>query len=332
LEIYVQEPGSVLSKEGERVIVRREGITVAEIPFAHVDHLRLVGSGVHVSTPLLHACLDAAIPISFLSSRGYYRGQLVAGGEGGAATRQAQYAATLQRDRCLAVARAIVAGKLRNQRFLLRRHGLDEREALRPILAALREAAAAAAAASSLDALRGVEGAGARVYFAGLGILLPPCAAFSVRSRRPPRDLGNALLSYGYAILLAECVLAVRSTGLDPALGCLHQPHHDQPALALDLMEEFRPLIVDAAVLDLTCRHRITAADGEPGPDGGGVRISARARALLAQALEERLATARTLPGAEEPRALRELLRQQARALRDAVLGRAPGFAPLPLP
>jgi CRISPR-associated protein Cas1 len=127
-------------------------------------------------------------------------------------------------------------------------------------------------------------------------------------------------------------VLAVRSTGLDPALGCLHQPHHDQPALALDLMEEFRPLIVDAAVLDLTCRHRITAADGEPGPDGGGVRISARARALLAQALEERLATARPLPGAEEPRALRELLRQQARALRDAVLGRAPGFAPLPLP
>ncbi|MGH2411361.1 MAG: CRISPR-associated endonuclease Cas1, partial [Chloroflexota bacterium] len=252
MELYVREAGSSLSKEGERVIVRREGATVAELPFAAIEHVRLVGSGVHVSTPLLHALLDAAIPVSFLSTRGHYRGQLVAGGEGGASLRQAQYAATLQPTRCLPIAQAIVAGKLRNQRFLLRRHGERRHEELRPLRATLAAAIVQTKDVRSAAALRGVEGAGARIYFSGLGLLLPPCAAFTVRSRRPPRDLGNALLSYGYAVLLAECVLAIRSIGLDPALGCLHQPHHDQPALALDLMEEFRPLIVDAAVLDLT--------------------------------------------------------------------------------
>jgi CRISPR-associated protein Cas1 len=330
MELYVQEYGSTLSKEGERVIVRREGVTVAEVPFAAIDHVRLSGSGVHISTPLLHACLDADIPISFLSSRGHYRGQLVAAGEHGAALRQAQYAATLQPDRCLSVARSIVAGKLRNQRFVLRRHGLAQRAALEPLLESLAAGMDRAGSAPSLDALRGMEGAGARAYFAGLGLLLPPFASFRERSRRPPRDLGNALLSYGYAVLLSECVLAVRATGLDPALGCLHQPHHDQPALALDLMEEFRPIMVDASVLDLTRRHQITAADGIAEEDRG-VRISAAARATLIQAIEARLQTTRTPGPGAAPCTLRELLQRQARLLRDALLGRGV-YAPLPLP
>ena len=329
MELYVREPGSSLTKEGERVIIRREGTTVAELPFAAVEHVRLVGSGVHVSTPLLHALLDAAIPVSFLSTHGHYRGQLVAGGEGGASLRQAQYAATLQPTRCLPIAQAIVAGKLRNQRFLLRRHGERQRAAMLPLRTTLAAAISRARAARSVDALRGIEGTGARIYFSGLGLLLPPCAAFTMRSRRPPRDLGNALLGYGYAALLAECVLAIRVIGLDPALGCLHQPHHDQPALALDLMEEFRPLIVDAAVLDLTCRHRITEEDGMA--QDGGVRLSVRARGLLITAIEERLATRRMGEWSTEPLALRDLVRRQGRLLRDALLGRAV-YAPLPLP
>ncbi|HWE62426.1 MAG TPA: CRISPR-associated endonuclease Cas1 [Chloroflexota bacterium] len=330
IELYVQEPGTTLAKEGERVIVRREGQIVAEIPFAAIGHIRLGGSGVHVSTPLLHACLDADLPVSFLSSRGHVRGQLVAAGGNGAALRQAQYAATLDAARCLPIARAIVAGKLRNQRFMLRRHGLDHRDALRPLLAGLAEAQERAALSPSLAVLQGVEGAGARAYFAGLGLLLPACATFRVRSRRPPRDLGNALLSYGYAVLLTECMLAVRACGLDPALGVLHQPHHDQPALALDLMEEFRPILVDAAVLDLTVRRRITAADGTAAEDG--IALSSAARAVLVEALEERLRTTRTLPGQIEPLSLRALVQRQARALRDALLGRSPAFTPLPLP
>lgn len=330
MELYVQEPGTTLSREGERVIVRRDGATVAELPFAAIEHIRLAGSGVHVSTPLLHACLDAAIPISFLSSRGHYRGQLVAAGGNGAALRLAQYAALQDGERCLAIARAIVAGKIRNQRFVLRRHGLERKGTLTPLLASLVEAAAHAAEARSLDALRGVEGAAARAYFSGLGMLLPAAASFQERSRRPPRDLGNALLSYGYAILLAECVLAVRASGLDPALGVLHQPHHDQPALALDLMEEFRPLLVDAAVLDLAIRHRVTAADGQR--TDAGLRLSSAARVALVGAVEARLSTERTLPDAFTPRSLRDLLHGQACALRDALLGRRAAFVPLPLP
>jgi CRISPR-associated endonuclease Cas1 len=164
MELYVQEHGSTLSKEGERVIVRREGVTIAEVPFAAIHHVRLSGSGVHVSTPLLHACLDADIPISFLSSHGHYRGQLVAAGEHGAALRQAQYAATLQPDRCLSVARAVVAGKLRNQRFVLRRHSIGQREALAPVLDSLAVAMDRAGGSASLATLRGVEGAGARLF------------------------------------------------------------------------------------------------------------------------------------------------------------------------
>ena len=330
MELYIQEPGTTLNREGDRVIARRDGHVVAEIPFVAIEHIRLCGSGVHISTPLLHACLDAAIPISFLSSRGHYRGQLVAGGGNGAALRQAQYAATLDVARCLPIARAVVAGKIRNQRFFLRRHGLDHKEALRPLLTSLAQASDRALDAPSLDALLGVEGAAARSYFSGLGLLLPAHATFRERSRRPPRDLGNALLSYGYAVLLAECVLAVRSCGMDPALGVLHRAHHDQPALALDLMEEFRPLVVDAAVHDLTTRNRIGAADGES--DGEGVRLSAPARAALVAAIEGRLQAERILPDAIAASPLRALLGRQARALRNALLGRASTFAPLPLP
>ncbi|HVA89510.1 MAG TPA: CRISPR-associated endonuclease Cas1, partial [Chloroflexota bacterium] len=232
--------------------------------------------------------------------------------------------------RCLRIARAIVAGKLRNQRFVLRRHGQAQRIPLRPARLLLARAVERTEMAANLDWLRGIEGAGARAYFAALGMLLPPCASFSTRSRRPPRDLGNALLSYGYAVLLTECVLAIRSQGLDPALGCLHQPHHDQPALALDLMEEFRPLVVDAAVLDLTRHGRITAQDGSD-DEQGGIRLGAGARSLLIQAVESRLATPRTLPGTAQPLSLRALLRRQARLVREALCGRA-AFIPLPLP
>ena len=310
--------------------VSREGQTVAEIPFAAVQHIRLAGSGVQVSTPLLHACLDAAIPVSFLSSRGRYRGQLVAANGNGAALRLAQYAATSLAERTLPIARAIVVGKLRNQRFFLRRHGFAHRVALAQARAALAAGMRQAAVASSPASLRGLEGSGARAYLSGLALLLPSWAAFKVRSRRPPRDIGNALLSYGYAILLAECVLAVRASGLDPALGCLHEAHHDQPALALDLMEEFRPIVVDAAVLDLCTRRRVTPGDGVP--DGeGGVRLSSQARGLIASAVEQRLQTRRSQRDAA-PEPLRVHVHRQARALRDALLGRAGALAPLPLP
>lgn len=145
--------------------------------------------------------------------------------------------------------------------------------------------------ADSLDGLSGVEGMAARRYFEGIAALLPDDLGFEGRNRRPPRDVANAALSYGYSILLSAAVTAIRIAGLDPYAGFLHSDAHNRPSLALDLMEEFRPVLVDAAVLTLFRRGSMSSGSARSEEKRSGVLLIEQARKTLTSTIEDRLLT-----------------------------------------
>ncbi len=207
------------------------------------------------------------------------------------------------------LARAFVVGKLRTAKAVLERHGLPGGEALAEALAQAQEA-------PHLEALRGAEGFGSRAYFMGLTQLLRPWG-FQGRNRRPPRDLVNAALSYGYAVLLGRALLAVRLAGLHPEVGFLHAEGRRNPALALDLMEEFRIPVVDQVVLSALRRGRLGLEHAEMRE--GGVYLSEAGKRILISLLEERF-----LQEATHPLGFRktygELLEVQAARLKAAIL------------
>ena len=143
--------------------------------------------------------------------------------------------------------------------------------------------------ATSIDEAMGLEGAAAKEYFAAYGSLLPDELAFTKRSRRPPLDLANASLSFLYTVLLGECVTALRAAGLEPGLGVLHSPQGKRPSLALDLLEEFRPLVADQVVLNAARRNRLTSKHARKNPEGQGILLTKKGREEILKAYEERM-------------------------------------------
>jgi CRISPR-associated protein Cas1 len=219
----------------------------------------------------------------------------------------------------LPLAQSFVEGKLRSGFSVLERLS---RQA--PVQAQLQEMEAALKAlrsASSLEALRGVEGGAARAYFAGLQAVLSPYG-FAGRNRRPPTDAENAALSYGYMVLLGRTLLALHLAGLHPELGLLHAEGRRAPALAFDLMEEFRVPVVDAVVTAAFLRGELDPKQHAE-PRNGGVYLGDTGRKVLLRLLEERLNQEAQHPkGFRKP--YQELLETQAARLKAAILGREP--------
>jgi CRISPR-associated protein Cas1 len=247
--LYAATPGGRLSKRGRRIVAIERGEEVASRRLLDVSHIAAFGN-VDVGSAVLRACFDAGIPVLWLTSGGWLSGFAHAAASKSVLVRIRQHraAAIGAGD----VAAAMVAGKLRNQRTLLRRHGGEQ---ARSAVAQLAELAKAAERELETASLLGIEGTGARIYFERFGALLRggggPGAtfAFEERNRRPPRDPVNALLSFVYALLTKDAVIAALAAGLDPYVGLYHRPGFGRPALALDLMEEMRPLVGDSTVL-----------------------------------------------------------------------------------
>lgn len=229
--------------------MEEEGREVAGFPARQVRSVALWGN-VRLSTPALVFLLRQGVPVFFYSLEGFLHGVAGAYPDPHPAHLRAQFAAE-----GLPLARAFVVGKLRSALALLERHRLPE-------AGGVVEALARAEGASELERLRGAEGEGSRVYFQGLARLLGPYG-FGGRTRRPPRDPVNAALSYGYALLLGRVLVAVRLAGLHPEVGFLHAEGRRSPALALDLMEEFRVPVVDQVVLSAFRRGLLTPSHAE---------------------------------------------------------------------
>lgn len=245
--LHVLEQGARVGKSGERLVVERKDEMLAKVPLAEVAQLCLFGN-VQVSTQALAELLDRDIPVCWFSMGGWFRG--VAGGlaHKNIELRIKQFAAAASPNQSLALAAGFVAGKIQNCRTLLRRNLPDDPEG---VLEDLAESVKQAERAASLATLLGIEGMAAKRYFGAFSKLLKADFDFAGRNRRPPTDPVNGVLSYLYSLLTKELHVAAQAAGLDPMLGFLHQPRYGRPALALDLAEEFRPLVADSVCLSL---------------------------------------------------------------------------------
>ncbi|UTH74265.1 type I-C CRISPR-associated endonuclease Cas1c [Chromobacterium sp. IIBBL 290-4] len=295
--VYVTTEGAWLRKDGENLVMEVEGSERARLPVHMLEGLVCFGR-VLVSPPLMGFCAERGISISYLSQNGRFLARVEGPVSGNVLLRRAQYRASDDGSSSASLARHLLLGKLHNQRAVLSRALRDHGEGLsaeaRCELEQARKRLSRLADklwhVEDLDALRGVEGEAAQNYFTVFPHLLrvdDPALGFAGRSRRPPRDPVNAVLSFLYTLLTHDCRSALESVGLDPAVGFLHRDRPGRPSLALDLVEEFRPVLADRLALSLFNRRQLAAKDFR-GQDNGGVLLSDEARKTVLVAYQER--------------------------------------------
>ena len=292
--LYVTTPQAYVRLDHETLRVQVDGTTKLQVPLHHIGGLVCFGN-VLVSPAVLHRCADDGRSVVFMSRQGRFKGRLEGPVSGNVLLRKAQHEAVNDPLRTLAIARHIVAGKIQNTRHINMRAA---REAKTPedatVLTATARALASAldraAAADGLDQLRGFEGEAARRHFQSFSCLIREdrdTFALSGRSRRPPKDPTNALLSFLYALLLGDCVAATEGVGLDPQMGFLHALRPGRPALGLDLMEELRSVVAERLVLTLINRRQISATHFVTRP-GGAVSLTDDGRREVIVAYQKR--------------------------------------------
>ena len=333
--LYVTTPEAYLRLEGETLCVMVEKEKRLQVPMHHLGGIVCFGD-VMLSPALMGRCMEEGRGVVWLNRTGRFQARAEGPVNGNILLRQAQYRAADDVPKSLELARAFLAGKLRNSRnVLLRgaRDGQDDTER-----AALVQSARLVAGhlrklphAMDLDSLRGEEGNAARIYFQSLQHLTRSAMrtdfAFDVRSRRPPTDAMNALLSFLYAVLLNDCRSALETVGLDPQLGFLHAVRPGRMALALDLMEEFRSVIADRLALTLINRGQIQASDFDK-RDGGAVLLNDDGRKAVIGAYQERKQESLTHPLLEQQVPIGLLPHVQARLLARYLRGDAPAYVP----
>jgi len=325
LPLYVQEQGARVGKRGSVLTVRKGDEELGTARLKDVSQLVLCGN-VSVSAQTVHLLCEAEVPVVHLSRGHWFYGITRGITLRNAYDRAAQFRAAGDPGKVLRFARAIVAAKGANQRTMLTRNARPRpRAALARMAALLRKIDLA----DDNDTALGVEGALAAHYFENFGALLRPRdfdAAWDwhSRNRRPPRDPVNALLSFGYALLVKECTVALLSEGLDPWWGFYHQPRHGRPALALDLMEEFRPLIVDSAVITAVNTGMVAANDFTR--SRAGCVLGDSGRKAFIRAYEARLDQLITHPAFDYRCSWRSVIRLQARLLARWLRGDVPRY------
>ena len=337
LPVYVQATPGRVRKRGETLVIQTENDQETTARLIDTSHLVLMGA-VDVTAPTLHELMRREIPVSWYTGGGWFLGHTTGTGHRNVELRTAQYRASFDPAFCLRFARGLVASKLRNGRTLLRRNWRGEPSddvgdgpsgqsprAPDAVLGGLQRSARAAAEAKDLAELLGVEGNGAAIYFGGFGATLrtEPDAVggfeFQNRNRRPPTDPVNAVLSFLYALLVRELNVILSAVGFDSYRGFYHQPRYGRPALALDMMEPFRPLIADSVALTA-----INNGEVKPGDfvyAGRACALAPSGRKKVIAAFERRLAQEITHPLFGYRLSYRRLLEVQARLLGRHLMG-----------
>lgn len=288
--LYVSRQGTWCGMAKGRVLVKQLDEVLLDVPKNAVGGITTFGS-VGVSAGLRQWCLQNDIPVVFLSRNGRYQGQLLAADAGRRVPRLvAQLGVSQDEERSLGFAREFIDSKIRNQMVLLRRFSRARNSSVvRESINEMSKLVARIPVCESRDELMGVEGSAAKKYFEAYGQLFPKEFRFKERTRRPPKDPVNSCLGYGYAILEADCVSALVSVGLDPGIGFLHVGgEHRRQSLALDLMEEFRPYVVDQVVLS-AFRSGALQAKHFRKEDNNGVYLNSKGKQVLLKRFESRM-------------------------------------------
>jgi len=331
--LFVMTPGAYVRQDHETLRVEVEGRTVLQTPVHHLGGVVLIGR-VGISPEALRRCALEGRSVTFLDSRGRFQARVVGPTSGNVLLRKAQYDAQADPICCRQIAQLIVAGKIRNSRSTLlrsaRERGGEDGNALREAAEVLAGLLERLRPAETLDEVRGVEGQAAAVYFEHFARMLtcrPEEFAFRSRSRRPPRDRTNALLSFLYSLLTADCVAAVEGVGLDPQFGYLHALRPGRPALALDLVEEFRSPLADRLALALINRRQLRPEHFEE-RTGGSVAFTSDGRRLILAAYQKRKQEEVAHPLLREPVPLGLAPHLQARLLARHLRGELAGYPP----
>ena len=330
LPLYVQSPRAYVYKDSECLVIEVEKEKVSEARLAETSQVVLYGSAM-LSTPALHECLRREIPVTHLSYGGWFLGHSVGTGHHNVETRTHQYRASFDDQHCLRLARRLIAAKIANCRTLLRRNWRED-DAVAPahLLANLQYGIKRAMRAPTLESLLGVEGTAAGQYFQYFQGALKTWEEasmnfrFADRNRRPPLDPINAMLSFAYAMLTREWTVTLSAVGLDPYRGFYHKPRFGRPALALDMMEPFRPLIADSTVLTVV-------NNGELQPDdfvraAGSCNLAEPGRKKFIAAFERRMGQEVTHPIFKYKVSYRRLLEVQSRLLIRWLSGEIPSY------
>ncbi len=325
LPIYVQAQGACVGKSGERLEIRQKNAPTQEVRLIDTSQLCLFGS-VQLTTQALHALVHANIPILYFTYAGWFTAITIGTSHKNALLRIAQHQAAAHPPTALRFAQAFILAKVRNQRTLVRRHLGNQADCE---LQRLHDLILAIPHATNADSLLGIEGTAARIYFAAFAQMLRPDIpfAFEHRNRRPPRDPVNAILSFLYTLLIKDCLVALTSVGFDPFVGLFHQPKYGRPALALDLAEEFRPIIADSVALSLINTGEIHADDFLQRINA--VALTDRGRKTVIAAYERRMDTLIQHPVFGYRLSYRRALEVQARLLGRVLGGEItdyPGF------
>lgn len=331
--LYVTTPGSYLRLEQDTVCVEIERETRLKVPLLHLGSIVSFGES-SLSSPLMQRCMESGISVSLHDRNGRFKARVEGETSGNILLRLAQYRAMPEQN--VAIARNCVAGKIRNARHVLLRAGRDTQDAAaKPVLLDAAQNLArnlkTLAAVDDMDQLRGREGDAARAYFGAfvhcMRADMREDFAMNGRTRRPPLDRTNALLSFTYALLTHDCRSALEAVGLDPQYGYLHAPRPGRPSLALDLMEEFRPVLADRLVLTLINRQQVQSRDFTVRP-GGAVEMSDAARKTILTAWQERKKEEIVHPVTQQKISVGLLPHIQARLLARTLRGDLPAYPP----
>ena len=286
--LYVGRDGARVHVKAGRVLVDAPGsLPATSVPKNSVTRIVLSGN-VGLSAGARSWVMRSGVDVVCLSRRGSYQGALIGANRGTHASRLlAQVALTGDNERRVRLATSLIGVKIRGQIHVLTRIARrDEAVHVADTTAHMHAWRRSLAGARTLDEVMGIEGACPNAYFDALSACVPADVTFDGRSRRPPRDLPNAALSYGYAILLSECVGALHAAGLEPSLGIAHAPTDKRPSLALDLMEQFRPLLVDQTVMALLRARKLRPEHGVVEAEAGGVWLGSDGKKILVDAYE----------------------------------------------
>lgn len=319
---YVGENGVTIGLRSGRVEVSRKGEVLVAARLIDVSQVNVQGSG-QVTTQLLKECFSRDIPVCWFSYGGWFLGIAEGLPSKNVELRRRQVGIAFQAG--LPVARRLVEGKIRNCRTLLRR---NERCSNDDVFAQLKSLAAQAIVAPRLESLLGIEGTAARLYFGKFASMLRLDLNFDFtgRNRRPPRDPVNCLLSYVYGLLVKDLTAIAFAVGFDPFVGMFHRPRFGRPALALDLAEEFRPIVADSVVVGVINNGEIGLNDFIV--RAGGVALTSNGRRSVLAAYERRLDTEVTHPTFGYRASYRRVLEIQARVLGAYVLREIPDYIP----
>lgn len=333
--LFVQREGAIVRVHQDTVVVTLENETLLRVPMHMVDSIVGIGR-VSFTSPLLERCAAEGRSVVRMTRGGRFLYRIEGRMSGNVLLRTAQHEAARSPERSLAIMRAIVAGKVHNQRQLVLKAARDltapaDRSFVREVAGDLGRELRKLPSASHPDEIRGVEGASARRYFMALRHLLAPAIrdalSFDGRNRRPPRDPVNAVLSFLYALITRDAESALLGVGLDPQIGFLHTLRPGRPSLALDLVEEMRPILADRVMLSLFNRRQLQPSDFEVLP-GGAVELTDAGRRTLFAEWDRRKQVEIEHPLLKQPVAYGRLLDVQARLLARAIRSQALGYTP----